>query len=78
MVRIILFLALFLLLIEFLGRWIADILIPENSLERSEENLKGKSKEEFVRFMKAMLQWKPEDRKTAVQLLDDPWLKDVL
>jgi serine/threonine-protein kinase SRPK3 len=57
---------------------LADIPIPESSLERSEENLKGKSKEEFVRFVKAMLQWKPEDRKTADQLLADPWLKDVL
>jgi hypothetical protein len=78
MVRIILFLGLFVLLIEFLGGWIADIPIPKNSFERSEENLKGENKEEFVQFMKVMLQWKPEDRKTAAQLLDDPWLKDIL
>jgi serine/threonine-protein kinase SRPK3 len=78
MVRIILFLTLSLLLVEFLGGWIADIPVPENSVERSGENLKGKLKEDFVPFMKIMLQWNPEDRKTAAQLVDDPWLKDVL
>ncbi|EME78805.1 serine/threonine kinase [Pseudocercospora fijiensis CIRAD86] len=33
-----------------------------------------KDKELFVQFIRSMLQWKPEDRKTARELLEDPWL----
>ncbi|TVY45143.1 Serine/threonine-protein kinase [Lachnellula subtilissima] len=53
--------------------WIAGIPIPKDtSLESSEENLTGEDKQEFLRFVRSMLQWSPEDRKTAEQLLDDP------
>ena len=44
------------------------------SLEESEENLEGSNKEAFLRFMRKMLQWRPEDRQTASQLLEDDWL----
>jgi serine/threonine protein kinase len=51
--------------------------IPEDmSLEKSEEYLEGKNKEMFLKFMRKMLQWRPEDRQTAKQLLEDPWLND--
>jgi hypothetical protein len=43
-------------------------------LERSEKFLEEKNKEMFLLFMRGMLQWRPEDRKTAKELLDDPWL----
>ena len=33
-------------------------------------------KEMFLAFVKGMLQWRPEDRKTAKDLLEDPWLND--
>ncbi|KAL1847409.1 hypothetical protein VTK73DRAFT_10348 [Phialemonium thermophilum] len=57
------------------GRWIADVPIPQGtSLEASEENLAGENKREFLRFMRGMLQWRPEDRKTARQLLEEPWI----
>ncbi|CEL08702.1 hypothetical protein ASPCAL11847 [Aspergillus calidoustus] len=57
------------------GKWISDVPIPlETSLEESEENLEGENKAEFLRFMRGMLQWRPEDRKTASELLKDPWL----
>ncbi|TVY37631.1 Serine/threonine-protein kinase [Lachnellula occidentalis] len=56
------------------GNWIAGIPIPKDiSLESLEENLTGGDKQE-LRFVRSMLQWRPEDRKTAKQLLDDPWL----
>jgi serine/threonine-protein kinase SRPK3 len=29
----------------------------------------------FLEFVRCMLQWKPEDRMTAKQLLEHPWLK---
>jgi hypothetical protein len=61
------------------GKWKQDIEIPtEVSLEQSEEFLEGRNKEMFVAFMRGMLQWRPEGRKTAKDLLQDPWLNDYL
>ncbi|OAX78444.1 CMGC/SRPK protein kinase [Emergomyces africanus] len=34
----------------------------------------GEDKEMFIRFVKRMLKWKPEERSTAKELLQDPWL----
>ncbi|RMZ72434.1 kinase domain-containing [Pyrenophora seminiperda CCB06] len=57
------------------GNWIAEIGIPQGlTLEGSEENLEGQEKEEFLKFMRCMLQWRPEDRWTAKELLKHPWL----
>lgn len=57
------------------GQWRADIPVPNHtSLEESEEYLKGSNKEAFLRFMRKMIQWRPEDRQTAKQLLQDDWL----
>lgn len=60
----------------YIGQWKPDIALPETtSLEKSEKFLEeGKNKELFMEFMRGMLQWRPEDRKTAKELLDDPWL----
>lgn len=48
--------------------------IPSTSLEESEENLDGENKIMFLKFMRKMLQWAPEDRQSASELLEDPWL----
>lgn len=57
------------------GKWNNQIKVPGGmSLENSEERLSGRNKEMFLKFMRGMLQWRPEDRKTAKQLLKDPWL----
>lgn len=57
------------------GKWKNQINVPGGmSLENSEERLSGGDKEMFLNFMRGMLQWRPEDRKTAKQLLKDPWL----
>jgi len=45
------------------------------SLEKSVTRLESEKKEAFLKFVKGMLQWRPEDRKTARQLYDDPWLR---
>ncbi|KAJ5346095.1 hypothetical protein N7452_004099 [Penicillium brevicompactum] len=59
----------------FDGKWKEDIPIPTGvSLELSEEMLQGTNKEMFISFMRGMLQWRPEDKKTAKDLLQDPWL----
>ncbi|KAF7877423.1 hypothetical protein EAF04_001100 [Stromatinia cepivora] len=64
---------------KLLGKWIAVIRIMENmSLEKSELRLRGKNKDMFLELMRGMLQWRPGDRKTARQLIDDPWLNQVV
>lgn len=58
-----------------LGEWQAGVEVPKDtSLEKSVHYLEGKEKQAFLKFVRGMLQWRPEDRKTAKQLLDDPWL----
>lgn len=62
-----------------IGNWIAEMPIPQGmSLEKSETRLRGKNKEVFLEMMRGMLQWRPEDRKTAKQMLDDPWINKII
>jgi serine/threonine protein kinase len=44
-------------------------------LENSEENLDGENKKVFLEFMRKMLRWVPEERMSAEELLQDPWLR---
>ncbi|KAJ5732598.1 hypothetical protein N7493_004079 [Penicillium malachiteum] len=59
------------------GNWVAhgDAIVPQVSLDSLEKRLSGSEKEQFISFLKSMLRWLPEERKTAKQLLDDPWLR---
>lgn len=58
-----------------IGQWIADVPIPLGySLETAEHVLSGRNKAMFLNFVRGMLAWRPEDRKTARELLEDPWL----
>ena len=58
------------------GQWRCDIPLPDRtSLEESELYLEGSNKEAFLRFVRKMIQWRPEDRQTAKQLLQDEWLR---
>lgn len=56
-----------------LGRWLGagGVSIPPMSLEESEENLKGPNKQLFLEFLRSMLRWVPEERKTAKELFDE-------
>jgi len=45
------------------------------SLEEEEQALEGEEKIKFLVFLRRMLQWRPEDRLTARELIGDPWLK---
>ncbi|KAF9239208.1 hypothetical protein DTO013E5_7855 [Penicillium roqueforti] len=58
------------------GIWTAheDAVMPWDSLESLEMRLSDCEKESFLRFLRSMLKWLPEERMTARQLLDDPWL----
>lgn len=48
--------------------------MPQLSLEESVSDLGGKFKEQFLKFIRSMLKWLPEERKQACELLKDPWL----
>ncbi|KAJ7018671.1 hypothetical protein C8F04DRAFT_1214542 [Mycena alexandri] len=48
---------------------------PPVSLEQLETNLEGTDRELFLQLMSKMLQWKPQNRLTPKQLVEDPWLK---
>ncbi|PWY83804.1 protein kinase [Aspergillus sclerotioniger CBS 115572] len=40
-------------------------------------NLRGTHQEQFLCFLRKMLQWRPKNRASAKELLSDPWLKSV-
>ncbi|KAF5626085.1 CMGC SRPK kinase [Fusarium sp. NRRL 52700] len=55
------------------GRWLGLAPIPKNrSLEELETRLKDSTG--FIAFLRRVLTWMPEDRPTAKELLQDPWL----
>ncbi|KAI9037188.1 uncharacterized protein KD926_000761 [Aspergillus affinis] len=54
------------------GNWIDTAEIPSMSLEKLEENLENTQQNLFPCFMREMLQWQPEDRASAKELLADP------
>ncbi|KAJ9213209.1 hypothetical protein DTO166G4_5202 [Paecilomyces variotii] len=58
------------------GDWIAhhEAPVPSVSLETLETRLAGQEKELFLAFIRSMLKWMPEERKTAEQLLEHPFL----
>ena len=60
-----------------IGRLITGIdLTDKLSLEAREEWFDGEKKEQFLNFIRSMLRWDLNDRLTAHELLDDPWLND--
>ncbi|KZT02281.1 protein kinase [Laetiporus sulphureus 93-53] len=59
------------------GNWKGVADIPKTSLEDAEKNLAGEDKALFLHFVRKMLRWKPEERASARELLDDPWLNAV-
>ena len=58
------------------GEWRGPADIPEDTLETTEENLRGDDKAQFLAFVRKMVRWKPEDRRSARELLEDPWLQE--
>lgn len=57
------------------GHWIGTAEILSISLEKLDGNLQGTQQSLFLCFMRKMLQWQPENRASAKELLADPWLK---
>lgn len=60
-----------------IGNFLHQHLIPRGlKLEDTVTCLQGEQKSQFLSFARKMLQWLPEDRKTAKELVEDPWLSD--
>lgn len=57
-----------------IGQWAGQVKVPELSLEDSEEYLDGDDKIKFLNFVRKMLQWDPDCRQSARELLCDEWL----
>ncbi|KAJ5542475.1 hypothetical protein N7535_004896, partial [Penicillium sp. DV-2018c] len=56
------------------GTWLSLAPIPRNrTMEALETRLEDKTG--FLRFMRRALTWLPEERSTAKELLQDPWLR---
>ncbi len=58
------------------GAWVAgnEAAIPTASLDVLEKRLSGNEKVLFIQFLTSMLKWLPEERATAKELLENPWL----
>ncbi|CAI6337692.1 unnamed protein product [Periconia digitata] len=59
------------------GHWTGgskSVTIPKISLEERVSVLEGEEKELFLDFIRSMLGWRPEDRKSATELLEHPWM----
>ncbi|RSL89296.1 hypothetical protein CEP51_001312 [Fusarium floridanum] len=56
------------------GKWLGLAPIPANrTLEELETRLKDSSR--FIAFLRRVLTWVPEERPTAKELLQDPWIR---
>ncbi|GLA91821.1 hypothetical protein AtubIFM57143_005335 [Aspergillus tubingensis] len=56
------------------GEWEDLVPIPDRSFKKLAADIQGEDVEGFLRWLRFALQWNPEDRPTAVELLMDPWL----
>ncbi|KGO67791.1 hypothetical protein PITC_048770 [Penicillium italicum] len=56
------------------GNWKGAAPIPSTTLEQREKILQGEQQQLFLAFMRKMLQWRPEERSSARELLADQWL----
>jgi hypothetical protein len=53
------------------GNWRGLAEIRTHTLEERESRLEGDNKTSFLEFLRKTLQWRPEDRPTAEELLAD-------
>ncbi|KFY02011.1 hypothetical protein O988_02397 [Pseudogymnoascus sp. VKM F-3808] len=58
------------------GEWKHPHLMPPETFmfETQTSSLQGEDKKLFIQFAKRMLKWVPEERATAKELYEDPWL----
>ena len=61
-------------LTDYIGTWKSDVPILEIDLSGQESRLQGREKASYLAFLRKMLQWKPEDRKSIRDIMADEWL----
>ncbi|RDH22369.1 hypothetical protein M747DRAFT_13901 [Aspergillus niger ATCC 13496] len=59
----------------FENKLLYDDLIPSRGVEETTPFLEGNDRKTFLSFARQMLAWLPEERKTARELIDHPFLK---
>ena len=52
-------------------------MVTDATLESEAKALEGEEKTKSLAFIKRTLQWRPEDRASAIELLQDPWISWV-
>lgn len=57
-----------------IGNFLHDDLIPARKLEDTIPSLEGEDRSAFLDFVNQMVAWLPEERKSASQLMDHPFL----
>ncbi|KAL2810492.1 kinase-like protein [Aspergillus granulosus] len=57
------------------GNWRGLAEVPAQTLEARELRLEGDNKISFLEFLRKTMQWRPEDRPTAEELLFDKWVR---
>jgi hypothetical protein len=60
------------------GVWIADAVIPDQSIESRETRLDGEDKELLLQFVRKILRWLPEERPSAHDILTDDFLLEPI
>lgn len=58
------------------GNFLNNDLVPARKLEDAVPSLETSDREAFLSFIKQMLTWLPEERKTARELMEHPFLND--
>lgn len=56
------------------GNWKNVVPLPEISLESLAADIDGEDVPGFLRFLRRILRWLPEQRPTTEELIYDPWL----
>ncbi|KAE8366750.1 CMGC protein kinase [Aspergillus caelatus] len=57
------------------GKFLYNNLVPDRNLDDTLPSLEKKERENFLSFVRLMLAWHPEERKTARELLEHPFLR---
>lgn len=58
-----------------IGNFVHENLIPDRRLEDTLPSLDKEEREKALSFVKMMLAWLPEERKTARELIEHPFLQ---
>lgn len=63
------------MLTVFSGEFYHNELVPSRKLESTVPFLEERERDAFLSFASQMLSWNPDQRKTARELIDHPFLK---